>query len=205
MVFLFLFITIISISIILVLSKIQIQIINFKFDSQTKRHINKDYKIVIQLYILRVIPIFKIAITKTKLEKFNLKEKIKNINFKFLKENPSFDKEIWKAIKQLNVSIRNVCLNVNIGTENASLTAIIVPTISTIIAMILQKNMKRFEEQTFMVHPIYQNQNLVNLYISGIFEIKMRHIINVIYKINKKGVKKHERTSNRRSYDYSYE
>ena len=199
MVFLFLLIIIIS---ILIFSKIKIQIINFRFNSQTKRHINKDYKIVIRLCILGLIPIFKINITKIKLEKINLKKKI---NFKLLEENTFFPKEIGKAIKRLNISIKNLNLQVNIGTQNAGLTAIIVPVISTMIALLLRKNMKRLENQTFIIHPIYQNQNLVNLYISGIFEIKVRHIINVVYILNKKGVKKNERTSNRRSYDYSYE
>ena len=58
------------------------------------------------------------------------------------------------------------------------------------------------------MNPVYQNQNLVNLSVSGIFEVKLRHIINIIYILNrkeKKGVKKYERTSNRGSYDYSYE
>ena len=58
----------------------------------------------------------------------------------------------------------------------------------------------------YIITPLYFNQNIVNIEISGIFEIKMIHIINIIYILNKKeGVKKNERTSNRRSYDYSYE
>lgn len=201
-------ITIIALIVILIFSKIRIQIINFRFSSQTQRHINKDYKIVIKLYILGFLPILKISITKAKLKKIKLKEKIKNVDFSYLEENPSFNKEIWKAIKKLNVSIKNINLHVDIGTENASLTSIIVPAISTIVAIVLRKKLKNFENQIFMIHPIYQNQNLVNLSVSGIFEIKMCHIINIIYMLNKKerkGVKKYERTSHRRTYDYSYE
>lgn len=163
---------------------------------------NKDYKIMIKLYVLGLIPILKINITKTKLEK------MKNIDLHFLENKPSLDKEIFKAIKELNISIKNINLNVDIGTENASLTSIIVPVISTAIAILLRKKVKNFENQTFIINPIYRNQNLVNIYISGIFEIKMSHIINIIYILNKKekkGVKEYERTSNRRSYGYSYE
>lgn len=189
-------------------SKIRIQIINFKFSSQMPRHINKDYKIIISLYVLKVIPILKISITKTKLEKVKLKEKIKKLDFSLLEKKFSFDKKIWKSIKEANVFIKNINLHVDIGTENASLTSIMVPAISTVIAIILRKKVKKFENQTFMIHPVYQNQNLVNLYISGIFEIKVCHIINIIYMLNrkeKKGVKKYERASHRRTYDYSYE
>lgn len=172
------------------------------------RHINKDYKIIISLYVLKVIPILKISITKTKLEKVKLKEKIKKLDFSLLEKKFSFDKKIWKSIKEANVFIKNINLHVDIGTENASLISIMVPAISTVIAIILRKKVKKFENQTFMIHPVYQNQNLVNLYISGIFEIKVCHIINIIYMLNrkeKKGVKKYERASHRRTYDYSYE
>lgn len=201
-------ITIIALIVILIFSKIRIQVVNFRFSSQTRRHINKDYKIIIKLYALGFIPILKINIMKAKLEKIKLKEKIKNIDLSYLEKNPSFNKEIWKAIKKLNISIKNINLHVDLGTENASLTSVLVPVISTVIAIVLRKKVRNFENQIFMIQPIYQNQNLVNLYISGIFEIKMSHIINIIYMLNKKerkGVKEYERTSNRRPYDYSYE
>ena len=196
------------ISIILSFSKIRIQINNFRFQSQTKRHINKEYEIIIKLYILKVIPILKVNITKTKLEKLKLKEKIKDLDLKIIKNNQQFDKKALTAIKELNIGIKNIDLYVDIGTENASLTSIIVPIVSTVISFILHKKIKKFQNQVFTINPIYINQNLVNIYISGIFEIKMSHIINIIYILNKerkKGVNKNERTSNRRSYGYSYE
>lgn len=208
LVFLFICIAIILLGIILFFSKIRIEIINFRFDSQLRRHINKDYKIIIKLKAFGLIPIFKINITKTKLEKMKLKEKIKNVDFKVLEDNHKLDKKILKAIKNLKLSIKNINLRLDIGTENATLTSIIVPAISTVIAIVLRKKVKKFENQIFMINPIYQNQNLVNLFVSGIFEIKMSHIINIIYILNKKekkGVKEYERTSHRRSYGYGYE
>lgn len=181
---------------------------NFRFQSKTKRHINKDYIIIIKLYALGFVPILKINVTKTKLEKLKLQEKIKSIDFKLLKDNQKFDKRFFIAIKKLDLWIKKLNLNISIGTENASLTSIIVPVVSTIIAVLLRKRIKEFENQKFAVNPIYQDQNLVNIYISGIFEIKMSHIINVIYILNKKenkGVEDYERASNRRAYGYGYE
>ena len=50
------------------------------------------------------------------------------------------------------------------------------------------------------------NENLLNIEISSIFQIKMIHIINTICIVNKKRKgDKNERTSNRRPYDYGYE
>lgn len=203
MVFIFVLILII---VLLVFSRIRIEVINFKFSSQTKRHINKDYKVIIKLCILKKIPILKVNITKTKLEKMKIKEKIKNIDFKIIQNKNKFDKNAIKAIKKSNININKINLDLEIGTENATLTSVIVPAISTILAILLSRKIENPKNQLFIIQPVYINQNLINIVFSGIFEMKMIHIINIIYILNrKKGVNKHERTSNRRSYDYSYE
>lgn len=191
---------------LIIFSKIKIEVVNFKFSSEWKRHINKDYKVIIKLCILNKIPILKINITKTRLEKLKLKDKIKDIDFKVIQDNKKFDKKLVKAIKKSNIDINYINLNVELGTENACLTSIIVPAISTFLAILFRKKVKQFENQTFIIKPVYINQNLINIILSGIFEIKMIHIINIIYVLNRKeGVKKYGRTSNRRSYDYGYE
>ncbi len=208
MVFLFILTAILIFGIIIFFSKIQIQIDNFKFCSSSKRHLNKDYEIIVKLRTLGLFPILKIPITKTKLEKLKVKEKIKNIDFKAIEENPRLNKKIIETIKGIKFSISKINLYIEIGTENASLTSVIVPTISTIIAIILRQKVKKLKNQKFIVQPIFQNQNLVNLSFEGIFEIKISHIINIIYRFNKKekeGVKEYERTSNRGAYDYGYE
>lgn len=203
MVFLFALLIII---LLIAFSKINIEIKNFKFTSQEKRHINKNYMIVFKLLILNKIPILRINITKSKLEKIQLKERIKNIDVKVLENNIKFDKNLFKVIKNLGIDINKFDLKIELGTENATITAIIVPIISTVLSIFLQKKVENIENQKFIINPIFINKNLINIVFSGIFEIRMIHIINIIYILNKKkGVKKNERTSNRRSYDYSYE
>lgn len=202
----FLFVFLVFILILLIFSKIQIQIDNLSFSSNRIRHINNDYQIIIKLLVFSKIPIFKYNITKTKLEKLRLKEKVRNMDFKILKNRNKFNKKMLKATKKINISIKKIKLYIELGTENASLTSIIIPIVSTVIANIFYKKVENYKNQNFTIKPIYINQNLINILIDGIFEIKMIHIINIIYILNKKeGVKKYERTSNRRSYDYSYE
>ena len=100
-------------------------------------------------------------------------------------------------------SLKKINLSINIGTENASLTALLVAIISSITGIVFRKSIIDSKKQSFRIVPVYINKNLINIAVSGIFEIKMIHIINVLNK--KEGVKKNERTSNRRTYDYSYE
>ena len=203
MVFLFIFIIIV---LSFIFSKIRTEIINFKFDSTSQNHVNKDYKIIIKFCIFNKIPIIKAIITQDKLENLKVNQKAKDIAIKALKNKNKIDVKSIPAIKKMNISIKDIKLKINIGTENAAFTAIIVGIISTIISILLRNKVEDYRNHTFVINPIYINQNLINIALSGIFEIKMIHIINIIYILNQKeGVKKYERTSNRRSYAYSYE
>lgn len=203
MVFLFVFIIII---LGLIFSKIRIQVINFKFDSTSKKHVNKDYKIIIKFCIFNKIPIIKVTLTQEKLENLKVSLKAQEIAVKALRNKNKIDVKFFSVMKKINISIKNLELKINIGTENAGFTAIVVGIISTIISIILRNKIKDYRNQIFYINPIYINQNLINIAFSGIFEIKMIHIINIIYILSKKrGVKNYERTSNRRSYAYSYE
>ncbi len=203
MVFLFVFFIVIF---LLLLSKIRIEINNLRFSSIKPKQINRNYKIVIKLCLFNKMPIIKISLTKIKLEKLNINKKIKNINLKVLEDKNRFEKNFWKAIKKIEITIKKIDLDVELGTENASFTSLLIPVFSTILAMIFRKKISNHEKQKFKITPIYRDKNIINIAISGIFEIKMIHIINIIYILNKKkGVNKHERASNRGSYDYSYE
>ena len=99
---------------------------------------------MVKLCVFGFIPIFKMNITKTKLEKMKLKEKIKDFNFQELKDNRKLDQKILTVIKNIDIGIKEFELYVDIGTENASLTAILVPVISTVIAVVLHKKSKGF-------------------------------------------------------------
>ncbi len=205
MVFLFIFLLVFMIFFyILIFSKIRIEIINFRFTSMNKKHLNENYKIIIKLRIFNKFTIFKIILTKNKLKNLNLKQDAKIIRTKIIENK--IDKRVFKIIKNIKIIIKRLNLSIDIGTEDASLTALLVAIISSITGVIFRKSIIDSKKQIFKIVPVYVNKNLININVSGIFEIKMIHIINIIYILNKKeGVKYNERTSNRRAYDYSYE
>lgn len=199
MIFLFLVITII---LLLIFSKIRVEVENFKFISSLPKHVNKDYLIIFKLCILKKIPIIKIKITD---EKLKLKEKLEKVDIKKIEKDISI-KKIKEVSNKIKFLIKKFNLKIEIGTENASVTAFIIPLISTLVSFILRNRVIDYKNQKFNIKPLFLNKNLVNIGFSGIFEIKMIHIINIIYILNKKkGEDKNERTSNRRSYAYSYE
>ncbi len=215
MVFLFVFAFIILITIILLFSKIKINVNKFNYLSINPKNRKTDYNIIIQLIILKKFPILEIKFNKNNIIKIEkIKRKIKNkfetFDFTEIEKDKEIKKKILEIIKKLKIDIDKINLNIEIGTENAVLTSFIIPVVATLLTYILKNSIKnnviKSEENKFKIQPIYYNQNLLNILFSGIFEIKMIHIINIIYILRKKeGVKEYERTSNRRTYGYSYE
>ena len=208
MVFLFILLILCILLLIIVFSKIRIDVKKFEYCSANKKHINPNYYLQLSWIILNKIPIIKIKLNKHTVKKLKLKDKFVDIDVKMWEERKKIDKESINIIKKIDFAIRKLKLKIDIGTENSAITSLLIPIVSTVISFLLRNKMKTKEEQAYIVQPIYKDQNYLNITISGIFDIKMNHIINVIYLLsrkNKKGVKKYERTSNRRSYDYSYE
>lgn len=215
---------IIAIIILIISIKIQIKIKRLEYNSQKtnykttlgkteKSHINPNYQITFLIYVLKYIPILKVNLTKKRIEKIGKRtyikqriEKIKEEDLIEIKEKYDILQEIKELLQKARINIEELNLKIKVGTENAVLTAMLIPIISTIISILITKNKIKWNKRTFQVIPIYQNKNLINLELEGIFELKVIHIINTICILKKKRrVDKNERTSNRRAYDYSYE
>lgn len=205
-------ILIISIFLILIITvKVEVKIQNIKYNSEKVKgeRLANNYQIIIKILTLEKIPIFRLKINKSKIEKINakthLKQKIKEEIqkqdiAKAIEMEKKFDlkKLIPEVYKNIKLETENINLKIDIGTENVVLTSFIIPIISTILAFTVKRN--------FEVQPIYQNKNIIKFELNGIFSVKMIHIIDTICILKKKRrVYKNERTSNRRTYDNCYE
>lgn len=127
-------------------------------------------------------------------KKEKTKSKFKNINF-------------FKLLKSLKIELPKANLQINLGTENSAITALIIPIISTIVSTFYSYfSNENNQNLKYNIKPIYQNRNLFKAEFSGIFSIKMIHIISIIcIFIKKRKGDKNVRTSNTRTYDYCYE
>ena len=212
MVFLFIMWIILIITLIILTARLEVEIVNFVINSQNKEHIPNGYEFIIKLKIFRNIPIIKFTLNKNKLMKIQqsrkMNEKIQQLEKDILKNENKFDRQIIKGLKEFSkgIYVENLELEVELGTQNAFLTSMLVAIFSSILSIGVSKIRVREKNIVYEIEPIYKNENSIKIEISGIFQIKLIHIINTIYVLNKKGGRKnHERTSNRRSYDYSYE
>ena len=174
----FLFILVIFTILIIAIhtSKIGIDIKNLIIDTDAEEKINEDGKIYVYLLLFNKIKLFR--------------KNVRNIPMKDVKfETSDFDIKIFKnkdikinyleLIQNINIDIKNIDLNVNIGTEDAGITAILVGIFAGILGIIIKK-------PKYQILPIYANRNLLKINLNGIFTIYLMHYI---YKFIKDNIK----------------
>lgn len=174
----FLFILVIFMILIIAIhtSKIGIDIKNLIIDTDAEEKINEDGKIYVYLLLFNKIKLFR--------------KNVRNIPMKDVKfETSDFDIKIFKnkdikinyleLIQNINIDIKNIDLNVNIGTEDAGITAILVGILAGILGIIIKKS-------KYQILPIYANRNLLKINLNGIFTIYLMHYI---YKFIKDNIK----------------
>lgn len=174
----FLFILVIFTILIIAIhtSEIGIDIKNLIIDTDAEEKINEDGKIYVYLLLFNKVKLFR--------------KNVRNIPMKDVKfETSDFDIKIFKnkdikinyleLIQNINIDIKNIDLNVNIGTEDAGITAILVGILAGILGIIIKK-------PKYQILPIYANRNLLKINLNGIFTIYLMHYI---YKFIKNNIK----------------
>ncbi len=209
-IFLGLIIIILSFTTIMLLSTIQIKITNLILENKKERdvkRINNSYKIKIGIYFFNKIPILWINLNSKKIKKISSSKSLPKVDFQKLKNKENINKKIVNLIKNIQIKVKNIKLNVNIGTIDAILTSYLVAVIASVISIILPHITEKNNINTcyFIVNPKYQNKNEYNIKFEGIIYIKIVHIIFSMLNFVRKGSNENERTSNRRAYAYSNE
>lgn len=228
--FFFIIIAIIIISIfVMINSSFKLYIDKLLIDTNKKI---VDYDLKFGLYFMKKIRILGIRVNKMKIEK--MKKSINNIgNSKIFKKitksnirslSLNFEEKIRKKIKShninpveiVNIIIKNIKIetlkfkmNLKVGLADVFITSILIAILSSIISLILRltvKDIKKSKNYYYSLDPIYGKENVLKLNLSCIINLKLVHIINIIYIFIKKGRSdKYVRTSNRRSYGYCHE
>lgn len=193
----FILLFLILLVVIVLNSKLQVRICNLDISTKREQKIKKNFEIYLEIIIFNKIKILKINAKKLQSKKINLNtalEKAKEIGEKNNKKELATN--AIKSLKNLQIKIIKADLNLEIGTEDAALTAISVGAIASVLGIILK-------QQKFEVMPIYRDKNILNIKLDCIFRI---NLIHYIYKMILKGRDENERKpSYRRTYAYSNE
>lgn len=201
-----LFFILISILIILFFSHVKIKINQITVSNMPKYY--HDFDIRIGIYLFNKVRLIESKLDKETTQQNKILHRVKEaISEKGLTLE-------WQRIpklnelKKVNVNLEEIYLDVKIGTEDVILTSAIVVILSSVIGLILGKAIKDYNsaQHRYTIVPFYNNKNLFELNLNCIINVKLVHIIYVIYMFSKKrSENKYERTSNRGTYDYSYE
>jgi len=167
--FLFIFIILLILGIGIYTSRLGIEIENLVIDTEKPKgnKVNKDSKIFIYLLIFNKIKLFKKDVKNQKI-KFRNKE----IDLKLLKS-----KDLKIDYKQLlqkpDIYIEQIDLNIQLGTQDASLTAILTGIVGSVLGGILRK-------PKYEIIPVYANKNFLKIKLDCIISV---HLMQYIYKL----------------------
>lgn len=210
-------------------SSIRISIINLEIDTDNKDIIS-NYQFEIGIYFFNKIRIIKLTVNEKKIKKLQDSKFIKTMcSVDFGKVTKKIEKKIQDRViqdyksfnilnfikvllKELKLEILKFNLSFKFGVSDIMVTTYTVPIISTLISFILKLTVKdinlknKRKDYYYKIEPVY-NKNIINLRLNCIINVKIVHIINIIYifLIKKRRSDKYERASYRRSYGYSHE
>ena len=157
-------------------SKIGIDIENLIIDTDAEEKINEDVKIYVYLLLFNKIKLFRKNVRSLPMK--DVKFETSDFDIKIFK-NKDIKINYLELIQNINIDIKNIDLNVNIGTEDAGITAILVGILAGILGIIIKK-------PRYQILPIYANRNLLKINLNGIFTIYLMHYI---YKFIKNNIK----------------
>lgn len=194
---------------VVTLSTLQIEIKRASISNMNSKKIEYDYLIFLQLKFLGKLKIMQIEINKEKISRLSKKLKLKEkIDFKKVEKGIPNKKERKKLQEKLDIKLNEFHLKAEIGTYDVIITSAIIAVISSAIGIVMAKLIDNYkkEKYEYIIMPVYQNKNVINLSLNCIIQVKMVHIISIIFTLlrKRKEKSKYVRTSNRRSYDYSY-
>lgn len=206
LILLVIFILLVLITILFLLSTLHIEIKNLKVSNIEQKN-KSDYSVIFSLYLGNHIKWLWFHLNSKRMRKYYSKIQLEKIDYKILKDNFKF--EYLKELKKLKLKLSYLDFYFKLGVENPLTTSFLVASIASIISIILPYVAKTIDEKRYKYNivPIYKSKTVYKIKFNCIIEIKLVHIINIIYSVIKKGRSdKNERTtSNRKPYDYSYE
>ena len=196
----------ITIITLIIASTLHIQIKNLSVSNMEPKN-KSEYAIIFSLYLGNKIKWIWFKLNDKKIRKMYSKMQLEKLYFKKFRKD--FKVKDIKQLPKLQPKISYLNLDANLGVISPVTTSFLVATIASIISIALPYLAKSLNKERYIynIKPLYYNKNLYKINLNCIIEIKMVHIINIIFVFIKKGRKNNQQstTSNRKSYAYSNE
>lgn len=156
-------------------SRIVLEVENLIINTEMPKgeKVNEESKIYVYILIFGKIKLFKRDVRN--MPKFKSRNKVMDIK---IFKNKDFNINYKELLQNVDIDVKKIDLYVQISTQNAALTAILVGIISSILGVILRK-------PKYQITPIYSNKNSLKIKLDGIFSV---YLMQYIY-MRKKGQK----------------
>ena len=157
------FLILIAVFIIIVLSTIKFEIVDFEL-SNIIQITPKNYKIKLSFYLFGKIKLFSFKLNSERARKMYSKMNI----------------EKFDILKELNIRLDYLDLELDLGLEDVILTTELITLISIVISNILPHIISKYipNKYRYKIMPIYINKNAYYIKLNCIFQLKIVHIIN---------------------------
>lgn len=171
MFFLFVLVIIVILAIAVHTSRVGIEIENLTINTEANKgdKINKESKIYVYLVLFGKIKLFKKDVKNMKPPSFKIKNT--DIDIKILKGKDVVINYV-EMFKNIDIDIKMIDLNMQIGTQDAAITAILTGIISSMLGIIIKK-------PKYEIIPIYSHKDFIKIRLEGIFSI---YLMQYIYK-----------------------
>ena len=168
--------------------------------SNIETNLKVDFVLNIGIYFLNKVKIIKFTIDNYKAT--NLLKSGK-LNIYKLKQNKTINKDIIKSLKYDDFKIEYLKVEGYFSTFNTVLSSWIYGIVNAIIPILVAR--KIAGDCINSIEFFNTNENKININLNCIISIKMVNIINILHYLKKKGGKNNGKSSDRRTYGYSYE
>ena len=123
---------------ILLLSfEFKIKNLDFMIENINKKHVNDNFIFTLYLKLFR-IPVFKVDVTRATFRKNKVKIEINKMKQKIRQEEKKLDFKMIAQLKKLKINFKSLNFVVNIGTEDAAVTALTTGVLATSIGIALR-------------------------------------------------------------------
>ncbi len=165
---------------ILMLSTLRLEVKNLEL-SNTNGTTDQNYEAKISINLFNKIKIASIKFNNERIRKIYTKVKLNKIDIQKIKQN--FNIKDTKIIKNLKPELIYLNLKLDLGLEDVILTSSLVFVISTAISILLPHIVKKYSKENYeyIIEPLYINKNVYYIKLNCIIQLKIVHIINIIY------------------------
>ena len=156
-------------------STLNIRVEKLYFSNQSLEKLKWNYFIVLELSLFGMIKAIKLRIDPKRVEKIlkkrNIKEKVKEINFKQIKQDLPDKEEQVKLMKRLKIKLEEFHFVLELGTKDVLITSAMIAFLSSVLGIAIARVIKKYHK---LKRKLYNSGKNGTYYLYNFYFIKKK-------------------------------